>query len=1008
MQSPPYGGSANLPDVSDPTLEGYENALKKNKVVVVSKSTCGFCKRSLDILGKATQDLAVFPTDIIGAGAEIRRAAEEASQHKTVPIIFINGEFVGGCEEIVKLDKSGELYTRLGVAPPAATSAWSSEDVCRPAPMRTAWLFFPHTVNIYPVRVIALQMVIICVLCIIFREETWAAWLALAMALDFFIRLWGGAFFSPAGALALVLTSPLKEELRNGPPKQFATFVGLCFSLTAGCLLIKGEKVAGAVIAGCLAGPAALEAFFDFCLGCWFFGLMTDFGIIKNNVYQMHIDQKPYVAAAIQFADDFETQLKDIEKISYREAGQPATAADTNLKRFKNDDHVRRAFNPIKYVQISDSMMPLSISGLALAWRFVRDTESDFFGLTTSRAVRNLWLTITYIAVGVFAIILLLLILKLILYTSKVGKEITHPVKTNFVSAFPMTLCIFAILIQTDSSNPSFALDDGIDYFMRDLMWIGAVMLKLQLIWKVAALISDRADSEVITPAILMPIGGCIVAALSMIFIDPMQEEVAWFLFGLPSLLAILLFGGTFLESIKYHWSDERTRASIGMWSTLLHLIMITHLFLYRKEVPSSISRSEVSNVPAITHILYYAGWTLVIVMVWLAAFTGWLFRLKFDFSFWAIGFSADILAAASAMYQMEVQKLASDGSYTDFYRVCRCFTALAIGAATWINVVLFLQTIYWLIKRRWLRPNYKWGPLSFNKLTHEALRCSGAHLLDTANRIVDIADNSDAAELASLATGLAKQLELHLLVLHWHSHMEDYLLFKMVDSFHPMVTKDGYLQHQVLHKIEHQLQDDCKSLVAMKSKEELIPLLTKVRDTLREAVPYSDEHMDWEEENLNGLLRKGFNLEIQKKLLNNIWDAYNSRSMEEVLNTHKKAGSEWDNYDFTQLGREGAYPMPDKDKKALLNFPPSVPNEPMPIEKQHILRVALPFIVHWLPIPMMKTRFVRALIWATPEHAQHIGDMVYRGVPDTTWALLATDIPEIIPRGLPGWIRRV
>lgn len=37
------------------------------------------------------------------------------------------------------------------------------------------------------------------------------------------------------------------------------------------------------------------------------------------------------------------------------------------------------------------------------------------------------------------------------------------------------------------------------------------------------------------------------------------------------------------------------------------------------------------------------------------------------------------------------------------------------------------------------------------------------------------------------------------------------------------------------------------------------------------------------------------------------------------------------------------------------------------------------------------------------PERAQQLGLMVYRVVDDIIWVEIARDLPEVVPRGLPG-----
>ncbi|KAJ9446060.1 Glutaredoxin-C1 [Diplonema papillatum] len=1003
---PAYGDENDRENPAEPADNpSLKDAIANSDVVVVAKTTCGFCKRALDVLYSAC-DPVVFFEDKAGDGAEVRKLAEELTGHKTVPIVWIKGQFVGGCDSIIELQRSGDLYTRIGSRqPPQTVGGWvePERNVTRPEPIPSGLFWFPHTVNIYPVRAIALQMVAVCVVCIIWREDTWAAWLALGMALDFLVRLCGGAFFSPAGTLGMVLTSFLKEDLRNGPPKQFATFVGLCFSATAGFCLINGEHIPGAVVLGCLAGAASLEAFFDVCLGCIFFGYMVQFNLVRSSVYDVHIDQRPAVRAAIDNADDFTTELKQIEPLKYREIGQPATSADSRIKLNKSDDHVRRAFNPVKYVEISDFMMPLGVAGLAVPWKLGR-------GTLTYYAPAGLWRSIAYMSLALFSILGLLLMAKLVLHTRKVYKEVIHPVKSNFIAALPMCVCLYAFLLEPDT--------DSMADFRVTIYLIASVLLKILLVYKAAWLVANRGDEEIITPALLLPIGGCLVGALVAPVFGSGYYEYGWFQFGLSAVLALLLFGSSFVASIQYHWSDERVRGSIGMWATVLHLMFLAYATLRSVSIEAPgvpVVPSAVASADAFERVLFYAGLTLTLVFLWLAVFMGFVFRLKFDFSYWAVSFTADILAAACVLYQQRTETPAGDRR---FEQAIGYFAAASVVLACWVNAVLFLQTLFWLSKRRWLRPQYKWGPLSFNKLTHEALRESGDHLLRTATSIVEAhsetSPDDDAGqmkrlqELNSCGLSLAKQIRLYLLVLDWHSHMEDCILFRTVDGFHPLVTKDGYLQHKALHEMEKILQGKCAEL--LKPADNMLEVLKEVQAILADFIPYSAKHMDWEEDNLNGMLRRALNLRIQKKMLRKIWETYDARSMEEIHKRPTAGNGEWDAYDFSEFSSNiysAGFPSAE-DKNALLVFPPTVPSAPMPIEKQHILRIVLPFVVGWLPYPMQKTRFARAFAWAVPERAQHMGDMIYRGVSDTTWACMVADVPEIIPRGLPGWARRV
>jgi glutaredoxin 3 len=73
---------------------------------------CGFCvaaRRLLAMGGYAFQDVDV------GNDPSLReRISKQAGNYRTVPMIFIDDEFIGGYTELAALDQSGELSARLG------------------------------------------------------------------------------------------------------------------------------------------------------------------------------------------------------------------------------------------------------------------------------------------------------------------------------------------------------------------------------------------------------------------------------------------------------------------------------------------------------------------------------------------------------------------------------------------------------------------------------------------------------------------------------------------------------------------------------------------------------------------------------------------------------------------------------------------------------------------------------------------------------------------------------
>ncbi len=81
------------------------------KVVMYSKTTCPYCHRAEQVLReRGVNDLEIIQIDV-----ERSRRAEmiERANRSTVPQIFIDGEHVGGCDDLEALDRAGGLVPLL-------------------------------------------------------------------------------------------------------------------------------------------------------------------------------------------------------------------------------------------------------------------------------------------------------------------------------------------------------------------------------------------------------------------------------------------------------------------------------------------------------------------------------------------------------------------------------------------------------------------------------------------------------------------------------------------------------------------------------------------------------------------------------------------------------------------------------------------------------------------------------------------------------------------------------
>lgn len=81
-------------------------------VEIYTWSTCPFCIRAKALLKKKGVGFTEYTID----GDEVARdqMAQRANGRRSVPQIFINDQYIGGCDDIHALDRQGKLDPLLG------------------------------------------------------------------------------------------------------------------------------------------------------------------------------------------------------------------------------------------------------------------------------------------------------------------------------------------------------------------------------------------------------------------------------------------------------------------------------------------------------------------------------------------------------------------------------------------------------------------------------------------------------------------------------------------------------------------------------------------------------------------------------------------------------------------------------------------------------------------------------------------------------------------------------
>jgi glutaredoxin 3 len=84
------------------------------QVEMYTTTFCPYCARARTLLER--KGVAFADIDIIEEPARRGEMVRRAGGRTSVPQIFINGEHIGGSDELVALDRTGELDARLGAA----------------------------------------------------------------------------------------------------------------------------------------------------------------------------------------------------------------------------------------------------------------------------------------------------------------------------------------------------------------------------------------------------------------------------------------------------------------------------------------------------------------------------------------------------------------------------------------------------------------------------------------------------------------------------------------------------------------------------------------------------------------------------------------------------------------------------------------------------------------------------------------------------------------------------
>ncbi|KAI1364859.1 glutaredoxin [Xylaria arbuscula] len=104
--------------LSDHTRQAIEKAVSSAPVVLFMKGTpetpqCGFSRATIQILSLQGVDPEKFAAFNVLEDEELRSGIKEFSEWPTIPQLYLDKEFVGGCDIVVSMHQNGELAKML-------------------------------------------------------------------------------------------------------------------------------------------------------------------------------------------------------------------------------------------------------------------------------------------------------------------------------------------------------------------------------------------------------------------------------------------------------------------------------------------------------------------------------------------------------------------------------------------------------------------------------------------------------------------------------------------------------------------------------------------------------------------------------------------------------------------------------------------------------------------------------------------------------------------------------
>ena len=260
----------------------------------------------------------------------------------------------------------------------------------------------------------------------------------------------------------------------------------------------------------------------------------------------------------------------------------------------------------------------MGISGLGLAWR--RAEEAMGWSTLPGDIILSIGALILILSTPLYG-------LKMLRFPSELQADIAHPVKSAFLSAFPV-----ALILQVSALAP-------LNMAAAEILWIiGAPASLLVNFFVFSRWYLVSGGTSRMNSIWLIPAAGSFLIAMAGKQVG--FDEAAWFFFAIG-----VMFGGSLLILIIYRYISETRLVDPLVPTYFIPIVPPGLMSIIYPMLTNWQPGDEISSFVRIT--FYFALFLLLFNLSMIKIF----WRLKFSMGWWAYTFPLDTISAAVIVY---------------------------------------------------------------------------------------------------------------------------------------------------------------------------------------------------------------------------------------------------------------------------------------------------------------------------------------------------------------------